>query len=190
MSRRASTLTLRCIPSRSQTTKANLVLPSSRTRQRACSSSCTCVAGNGRKPPTMLEPSSGVMLLVAAPALSDADPAFAAGAASAPGELGIDKHVMIHTNFASQPPQICAVARLRVETRTLRLPVRVGECMMNERYVWSVGSLQRESAASKEQCLCRLLQRLTWGKVFHPLSGSSCRNVPAKPACNLRRPTP
>ena len=79
MSRRASTLTPRCSPIRSQTTSASFVWPSSSTRQRACSSSWTSCAGNGAKPPTISEPSSGVRLLVAAPARRGAVAAWAPG---------------------------------------------------------------------------------------------------------------
>ena len=56
------------MPSRSTTTNASFVFPSSSTRHLACSSSWTFVAGKGRKPPMIAEPNAGVMLLVAAPA--------------------------------------------------------------------------------------------------------------------------
>ena len=78
MSLRASTLTPRWSPIRSQTTSASFVWPSSSTRQRACSSSWTSCAGNGAKPPTINEPSSGVRLLVAAPARRGAVAAWVA----------------------------------------------------------------------------------------------------------------
>ena len=64
----ASTEMLRWRPSKSHTTKAIRVEPSSSTRQRACSSSWMWVAGNGTNPPTTSPPRSGVILLVAAPA--------------------------------------------------------------------------------------------------------------------------
>src|SRR5207249_4056816 len=47
------------------------VAPSSRTRQRAWSSSCTCCARRSCIPPLIEPPSGGVMLLAAAPARNE-----------------------------------------------------------------------------------------------------------------------
>src|SRR5262245_4972330 len=88
MRARASSLTWRSMPSRTQTTMTSLVAPSSRTRQRACRSSWMCVDGNGAKPPTMALPRGGVMLLVAAPALKG----FASWAGSAEVQQTVIKH--------------------------------------------------------------------------------------------------
>ena len=72
ISLRASMLTLRLRDSTSHTTSASRVLPSSSTRQRACSSSWTFVAMGRTKLPTISPPKKGVMLLAAAPARNTA----------------------------------------------------------------------------------------------------------------------
>src|SRR5688572_13466529 len=89
------------MPSKSQTTRARRDWPSSSTRHRACSSSWMCVDGNGENPPITGCPSGGVMLLVAAPALSSAAEAEYAHETRQAMQTAIAVRIMIGSPFES-----------------------------------------------------------------------------------------
>ena len=136
----------------SLTTSAIRVVPSSRTKQRACSSSWTYLAGGGvPKLPTSPSPSQGVILLVATPARNCFLTGDWAAAEAASKEIDIRIGSVTRHMITSAKVEV-------VRSRPCRRLGRRGDHFKFIELILSMGvrntRTRQEDTCSAERCAC------------------------------------